>query len=124
MTRRAIRLPLALLLFALLVPIGLGAPAIPDLLHGAGAASTFQVIAHGQALEGGLYDWNDLCASCLIRVTLGAGTFVASGNDFAAQLSPGVYEIREFVGLFAFTQNGPHDFDVEFHGLGKLARLE
>jgi hypothetical protein len=94
-------------------------------LNGFGAASSFQVFAQGQALEGGLYDWTDLCGHCEIRVTLGEGQFAAnSGDAFVTLLPPGVYELREYRGLFLFSQDAPHEFQVEFHGIGKIARLD
>lgn len=120
-------IPLAIFLLALIAvsPVILGAPGVPQVFNGFGSASTFQVFASGHALEGGLYGWNDLCANCEIRVTLGAGNFFVTGTDqFVGQLPPGVYELREYRGLFLFTQNARRDFSVEFHGIGKVDRLD
>ena len=101
----------------------LAAPLVPDVLNGLGTAATFQVDGTGMALEGGLHDWSDLCAHCTLRITVGPGTFlVADTNGGTRALDPGLYEVREYVGLFMHTETARFQHDVQIHGIGKLVR--
>lgn len=115
---------LSLLALILVAPLAASAPLVPDAMNGFGTALTFQVYGKGMALEGGAYEWTDICDGCLIRITVRDGTFVVSDSSNAAgALAPGVYELREFTGLFLFTQNAPRDFSVQLHGLGKANKI-
>lgn len=124
---RAWLLPVALVALASLSPATVGAPLVPDALHGFGEASWFEVRAVGLALEGGAHEWTDVCAECYIRFSTpgGAFTLVDASNPEGAvtELTPGLYELREFRGLYMFTQASPGAFSLQVHGLGKVLKL-
>lgn len=102
----------------------MGAPLVPDILNGFGTAITFQLFGEGESLEGGTHEWTDVCGHCEMRVTLADGTFVIVDTDGGTRaLEPGVYELREYRGLFLFSARAPHEFDVQLHGLAKIERL-
>lgn len=126
MTRvRASPLAAAAILALALAPAVLAAPFVPDLIQGAGRVSWFQVFAFGLALEGAGHDYTDVCADCYIRFTTTEVAFAvvdASGEAIRA-LDPGLYELREFRGLYAFSQEEPGSFLVQVHGLGKVVKL-
>lgn len=109
----------------LAVPNTAAAPLVPDVINGFGTASTFEVFGTGLALEGGLTEWGEICALCLIRITVSDATFfsVVDADGGETTLTTGVYEFREFRGTFGFTQNAPHDFYVQVHGVGKINKL-
>jgi len=119
---------LVLVVGALASPLILAAPLVPDVLNGAGTVSTFEVFGAGVSIEGGAHDWTDICSGCLIRMTVGEGAFTvvdpSVASDMTPILAPGVYEIREFRGIYAFSVEGQHAFIVQLHGLGKIARLD
>lgn len=125
-TRHAWRL--ALVSFALLAamapPHALAAPAVPGVMHGSGTAATFQLLGAGSALEGGASDWTIVCGGCLLRVAFTQTEFsVTFESGRASSFSPGVYEVREFYGVFSITDEGPGQFFVQLHGAGHVARL-
>lgn len=114
----------SLLATTLAVPATVGAPLVPDVLTGFGTATTFQVYVVGAAVEGGAFDWSDVCAYCLVRIAIAEGQFtVADSEGIARALDPGAYELREYRGFFLFSQRAPHDFAVQLHGLGKIEKL-
>ena len=121
---RAWLLAVGILAVASVAPGTVGAPFVPEIIQGFGAASWFSVFAFGLALEGGAYDWNDVCAECLIRFTATGGQFlVVEDGGTTAQLTPGLYEMREFRGLYAFSQQAPGSFLIQVNGLGKIEKL-
>ena len=116
----------ALLAVGILAIVGLAsaAPFVPEVIQGAGGATWFQVFALGVALEGGVHDWNAVCAECLIRFTFTGGQLlVLEQGGTVTVLTPGLYEMREFRGLYGSTQEGPGAFLIQVHGLGKLEKL-
>lgn len=117
-------LALSLLAAASLVPGGAAAPRVPDLIVGQGTATTFQVLGEGLALEGGAYDWSEVCGPCDIRLaTTSGGYTLVDTESTATQLSPGLYELRGFRGLFSFSIEGRHAFVVDVYGEAKVVRL-
>jgi len=123
---RAWLLPAVALVALVLAPTLAAAPAAPDIIHGAGMVSWFQVFAFGLALEGAGHDFVDVCGDCFVRFTTTSGAFTvvdASNAQLVRELTPGLYEIREYRGLFAFTQEEPGAFVVQMHGAGKVIRL-
>ncbi|HET6404722.1 MAG TPA: hypothetical protein VFH78_08745 [Candidatus Thermoplasmatota archaeon] len=123
---RAVQLPLVLLLALVsLAPATVGAPLVTDVLHATGAATSFQVFGAGYAVEGAPYQWNDVCAGCSLRITVREGTFLVVDPDGGTRaLNPGQYEVREFRGLFMFSQMAPRDFHFQLHGIGKLIAIK
>lgn len=117
-----------LLVLLALAPATVAARGVPDVLHGHGDVSTFQLFAFGLALEGGLHERTALCADCVLRFTTTAPSFVvadlSSPAGAARTLDPGRYEVRELRGFFGSTQEAPHAFFVQIHGAGKLLRLD
>lgn len=116
---------ISLLALTVAAPTLAAAPMVSDALNGFGTAITFHVYGEGLAFEGGTYAWNDVCGYCYIRMSIADGSFVANTNaNLLTALPPGLYEVREFRGLFQYTEVGRFDFDVEFHGVGKIARIQ
>lgn len=108
----------------LAAPGTVGAPLVPDVLTGFGTATTFHLFSVGVAVEGGAFEWSDVCAYCLVRIALAEGQFtVADAEGVGRSLDPGVYELREYRGFFLFSERGRHDFAVQLHGLGKVERI-
>ena len=125
---RAVQLLLVPLLALVSVAPGtVGAPLVPDALHGGATATTFQIIGHGAALEGGAFDWTNVCGLCLIRMTISTPGIrvadAASAEGPVRELVPGQYEVREYRGLFGIYEIGPRDYVVALDGLGKVHRL-
>lgn len=113
------RVPLAALVVLSLVATAGAAPLVPALLVGFGSATTFQVFGSGGSVQGGAYEWNDLCGYCWILITVFDGTLL-DADDSPSLLDPGVYEIREFRGVFSHTQQGLGNHAFQLEGVGKM----
>jgi hypothetical protein len=121
--RAATVLALLVLLPTLASPAG-AQVALPEGVTGSGTASRFYVEANGASVEGGLYERTITCRACFIRLNLTAGEITASDGGGAPEaLAPGVWEIRGFVGTFAYTQEGLGVFDVDIEGAGGIHRV-
>lgn len=120
----------ALALLSLLVLPALAGPSaaqvtVPEAITGSGTASRFYVQANGASVEGGLYQRTLVCRSCFLRVNVTGGDIMAAeGGAPPATLTPGVWEIRGFVGTFAYTQEGLGVFDVDIEGVGGIHRVD
>lgn len=116
----------ALALAALVaLPLVAAEPAIPGLLQGVGTLRWFSFLpGDGFAFEGGAYDWTRLCEECHVRIAIEDGTWTyydpARGS---VSLAPGLYELREFRGIFFGNDAGLGEFPVEVHGLAEVERL-
>lgn len=121
--RRSLPIVLVLLL-ASLPAHTLAAPAIGGALHGTGTASAFTAYMDGgKSVQGGLAQHTLVCRSCLIRITLADVSVTLVENGATSQLTPGTYEIREFVGTFSWTQRGLRDFAVRIEGEGLVSEV-
>lgn len=117
-------LALALLAAASLMPATVGAPLVPELVTGSGAANTITVYGHGFALEGGAADWTEVCARCHMRLGITSPGFtVYDADEGPVLLAPGLYELREYSGLFTFSVEGRHAFFVQLFGGGKIDEI-
>lgn len=119
------RLARALLVAALLAPLATAAPVIHGTLQAQGTVSHFQFLpAAGLALEGGPYEWTRACSECLLRVTITGGSWIHyDASQGPVFLAPGVYELREFRGLFFGNDVALRHFEVQVHGLAKVVPI-
>lgn len=125
---RAVQLLLVPLLALIsIAPSTVGAPLVPDVLNGFASATTFQIFGMGAAVEGGAWDWTDVCAYCLVRfTTTDGGILVADAthpDGPVRMLGPGQFEIREYRGLIGIYDLGLRNFQLELHGTGKTIQL-
>lgn len=125
---RAVQISLVLLLALISVaPSTLAAPLVPDVLNGFASATTFQVFGVGYSVDGGAFDYTDVCSHCWIRMTITSGGIRvadATHSDGAVrELGPGQYEVREYRGVFGIYTFGQHDFGLQLHGAGKTIKL-
>lgn len=120
---------LALLAAASLVPATGAAPTVPELITGVASASTLRVHGLGPlVVEGGAFDWNEVCGPCDIRLTATSTGFTTVGtlasSEPSSSLPPGLYDITEFRGLLAYNIEGDNAFFVTLHGVGDVERIE
>lgn len=117
-------LALALLVLPALAPTAGAQVFVPEPLTGRGTLSKFQVFSNGHNVEGGLHERTILCRSCHIRLNVTEGDFQVFEAGALVTLDAGVvYELRGFVGTFAYTQEALGVFRVEIDGAGSVKRM-
>lgn len=98
---------------------------VPGSIQAQGTLSHFRFYpSSGWALEGAVYEWTRVCSECLVRITITGGSWIYhDAVDGTIFLDPGVYELREFRGLFFGNDVAPFDYDVQVHGVAKVVEI-
>lgn len=118
-------IPLLTLLLALVLPHALAGPAVPQAVHGSAHATKFFVHSMGPShdVEDGLYDYHALCTDCFVNVTINGTGIVFVEQGQVMDLTPGVWQIREFAGSVSYQRHGLGNFTVSFEGTGRVMRV-
>jgi hypothetical protein len=119
-------MPLLALLLLLVLPNAMGAVVVPQAVHGSAHVTRMNNFLGGGPswyVQDGAHDHHFACTDCFLNLTIdGPGLRMVQQGE-VVDLGPGVWQIREFTGSFAYDRNGPGDFQVHLEGKGRPMRV-